>query len=88
MLEIDSRGLDNLDRAILTAIIEKFGGGPVGVDTISAAVSEDKDTIENVYEPFLIREGLVEKTPRGRKATKLAYRHLGLSLSEGQPKLL
>ena len=88
MLEIDSMGLDNLDRAILTAIIEKFGGGPVGIDTISAAVSEEKDTIENVYEPFLIREGLVEKTPRGRKATQLAYRHMGLTPSEGQPKLL
>ena len=88
MLEIDSMGLDNLDRAILTAIIEKFGGGPVGIDTISAAVSEDKDTIENVYEPFLIREGLVEKTPRGRKATQLAYGHLGLSRTESQPKLL
>ena len=88
MLEIDSMGLDNLDRAILTAIIEKFGGGPVGIDTISAAVSEDKDTIENVYEPFLIREGLLEKTPRGRKATKLAYGHLGLRPTEGQPKLL
>ena len=88
MLEIDSKGLDNLDRAILTAIIEKFGGGPVGIDTISAAVSEDKDTIENVYEPFLIREGLVEKTPRGRKATQLAYGHLGLSRSQNQPKLL
>ena len=88
MLEIDSMGLDNLDRAILTAIIEKFGGGPVGIDTISAAVSEDKDTIENVYEPFLIREGLVEKTPRGRKATQLAYGHLGLSRSQNQPKLL
>lgn len=79
MLEIDSRGLDTLDREILLAIIEKFGGGPVGVDTISAAVSEDKDTIENVYEPFLIREGLIEKTPRGRKATRLAYGHLGIS---------
>ncbi|MCY3986701.1 MAG: Holliday junction branch migration DNA helicase RuvB, partial [Candidatus Dadabacteria bacterium] len=88
MLEIDSMGLDNLDRAILTAIIEKFGGGPVGIDTISAAVSEDKDTIENVYEPFLIREGLIEKTPRGRRATKLAYGHLGLKPTEGQPKLL
>ena len=88
MLEIDSMGLDNLDRAILTAIIEKFGGGPVGIDTISAAVSEDKDTIENVYEPFLIREGLVKKTPRGRKVTPLAYRHLGLTPSQGQPKLL
>lgn len=89
MLEIDSRGLDTLDREILLAIIEKFGGGPVGVDTISAAVSEDKDTIENVYEPFLIREGLIEKTPRGRKATRLAYGHLGISASrrEGRPGL-
>lgn len=89
MLEIDSRGLDTLDREILLAIIEKFGGGPVGVDTISAAVSEDKDTIENVYEPFLIREGLIEKTPRGRKATRLAYGHLGISApqGEGQPGL-
>lgn len=89
MLEIDSRGLDTLDREILLAIIEKFGGGPVGVDTISAAVSEDKDTIENVYEPFLIREGLIEKTPRGRKATRLAYGHLGISAPrrEGRPGL-
>lgn len=84
MLEIDSRGLDTLDREILLAIIEKFGGGPVGVDTISAAVSEDKDTIENVYEPFLIREGLIEKTPRGRKATRLAYGHLGISAPQGE----
>jgi len=88
MLEIDPRGLDNLDRAILTSIIEKFGGGPVGIDTISAAVSEDKDTIENVYEPFLIREGLMEKTPRGRKATQLAYEHLGITKPHSQPKLL
>ncbi len=88
MLEIDSRGLDRLDRAILTSIIEKFGGGPVGVETISAAVSEDKDTIENVYEPFLIREGLIEKTPKGRKATRLAYEHLGIPRPEIQPRLL
>lgn len=88
MFAIDSMGLDDLDREILLAIIEKFGGGPVGIDTISAAVSEDKDTIENVYEPFLIREGLVEKTPRGRKATRLAYGHLGLNVpSSGQPEL-
>lgn len=85
MLEIDSRGLDTLDREILLAIIEKFGGGPVGVDTISAAVSEDKETIENVYEPFLIREGLIEKTPRGRKATRLAYGHLGIPAPGKEP---
>ncbi|MEE9214323.1 MAG: Holliday junction branch migration DNA helicase RuvB, partial [Thermodesulfobacteriota bacterium] len=66
MFEVDSIGLDNLDRMILEAIILKFNGGPVGIDTISAAVSEDKDTIEDVYEPFLIREGLIQKTPRGR----------------------
>ncbi len=87
MLEIDSKGLDSLDRAILTTVIEKFGGGPVGVETISAAVSEAKDTIENVYEPFLIREGFIEKTPRGRKTTHLAYEHLGLHSSSKQAKL-
>ncbi len=78
MLEVDSLGLDNLDRAILSTIIEKFKGGPVGIETIAAAVSEDKDTIEDVYEPFLIRQGLIAKTPRGRTATPLAYAHLKL----------
>ncbi|MBI2485724.1 MAG: Holliday junction branch migration DNA helicase RuvB [Deltaproteobacteria bacterium] len=76
MLEVDSLGLDNVDRAILTTIIEKFKGGPVGIETIAAAVSEDKDTIEDVYEPFLIRQGLIAKTPRGRTVTPLAYSHL------------
>ncbi|MGH7808311.1 MAG: Holliday junction branch migration DNA helicase RuvB [Thermodesulfobacteriota bacterium] len=76
MLEVDSLGLDNLDRTILSTIIEKFNGGPVGIETIAAAVSEDKDTIEDVYEPFLIRQGLLAKTPRGRTATPLAYSHL------------
>ncbi len=76
MLEVDSLGLDNLDRAILSTIIEKFKGGPVGIETIAAAVSEDKDTIEDVYEPFLIRQGLIAKTPRGRTVTPLAYSHL------------
>ncbi len=78
MLEVDSLGLDNLDRSILTTIIEKFRGGPVGIETIAAAVSEDKDTIEYVYEPFLIRQGLLAKTPRGRAVTPLAYSHLNL----------
>lgn len=76
MLEVDSLGLDNVDRAILLAIAEKFNGGPVGIETISAAISEDKDTIEEVYEPFLIRQGFLAKTPRGRMATPLAYSHL------------
>lgn len=78
MLEVDSLGLDGLDRAILEAIIHKFNGGPVGIDTLSAAVSEEKDTIEDVYEPFLVRQGLLVKTPRGRAATPLAYDHLNI----------
>ncbi|MBF0517487.1 MAG: Holliday junction branch migration DNA helicase RuvB [Nitrospirae bacterium] len=76
-LNIDNLGLDDMDRKVLLTIIEKFGGGPVGVETISASVSEDKDTIEDVYEPYLLQEGLLERTPRGRLATPLAYRHLG-----------
>ena len=78
MLEVDSLGLDGLDRAILEAIIEKFNGGPVGIDTLSAAVSEEKDTIEYVYEPFLLRLGLIVKTPRVRAATPIAYDHLNI----------
>ncbi len=87
MLEVDSLGLDNLDRAILEAIIDKFSGGPVGIDTIAAAVSEDKDTIEDVYEPFLIRQGLLAKTPRGRTATTFAYTHLNRVPPESQKGL-
>jgi len=87
MLEVDSLGLDGLDRAILEAIIEKFNGGPVGIDTLSAAVSEEKDTIEYVYEPFLVREGLIIKTPRGRAATPLAYDHLKIAYPQMQKGL-
>lgn len=87
MFEVDGRGLDNLDRAILEAIVNKFKGGPVGIETIAAAVSEDKDTIEYVYEPFLIREGFLEKTPRGRRVTPLAYSHLKLTIPEEQKGL-
>lgn len=87
MLEVDSLGLDTVDRAILTAIIEKFKGGPVGIETISAAVSEDKDTIEYVYEPYLLRQGLLAKTPRGRTVTSLAYMHLKLKPPHGQSGL-
>ena len=78
MLEVDACGLDRNDRRILTTIIEKFSGGPVGVETIAAAVSEETDTIEDVYEPFLIQMGFLNRTPRGRAVTVAAYRHLGI----------
>jgi len=78
LLKIDQLGLDDQDRILLNTIIEKFAGGPVGLGTLAAATGEDKDTIENVYEPYLIQEGLLQRTPRGRMATKLAYKHLGL----------
>ncbi|MDP3441232.1 MAG: Holliday junction branch migration DNA helicase RuvB, partial [Ignavibacteria bacterium] len=78
-LNIDKRGLDLMDNKILSTIIQKFKGGPVGVSTIATAVSEDPGTIEEVYEPFLIKEGFLQRTPRGREVTDLAYKHLGLS---------
>ncbi len=78
-LNIDSRGLDQMDNKILSTIIDKFGGGPVGLNTIATAVSEDSGTIEEVYEPFLIMEGFLKRTPRGREATELAYNHLGIT---------
>ena len=76
LLEVDRLGLDKGDRAILETIAEKFGGGPVGLDTIAAALGEDSGTIEDVYEPYLIQNGLIERTPRGRAITRLAYEHL------------
>jgi Holliday junction DNA helicase RuvB len=76
-LNIDENGLDEMDNRILLAIIEKFGGGPVGLNTIATAVGEESGTIEEVYEPFLIKEGYLKRTPRGREATEHAYRHLG-----------
>ena len=80
-LNIDKRGLDAIDNKILTTIIEKFKGGPVGASTIATAISEDQGTFEEVYEPFLIKEGFIRRTPRGREATELAYTHLGLSIN-------
>ena len=77
--EVDDRGLDGMDRLLLQAIAGRFGGGPVGVETLSAAISEERDTIEYVIEPFLVQEGFVMRTPRGRVATEAAYRHLGLA---------
>ena len=83
-LDIDPRGLDQMDNKILSTIIHKFGGGPVGINTIATAVSEDAGTIEEVYEPFLIKEGFLKRTPRGREVTALAYSHLGIApLSDG-----
>ena len=78
-LNIDKRGLDLMDNKILTTIINKFKGGPVGVGTIATAVGEDAGTLEEVYEPFLIKEGFIHRTPRGREVTDLAYKHLGIS---------
>lgn len=84
-LNIDQYGLDEIDNKILTTIIDKFKGGPVGVTTIATAIGEDPGTLEEVYEPFLIQEGFIRRTPRGREVTELAYRHLGrpLQLREG-----
>ena len=81
-LNIDSRGLDQMDNKILATIIEKFNGGPVGLNTIATAVSEEAGTIEEVYAPFLIKEGYLKRTPRGREATKLAYSHLGYDYND------
>jgi len=78
LLEVDHEGLDRLDRAILSVICEKFGGGPVGLSTLAAGVGEEQDTIEDVYEPYLLQMGLIQRTPRGRMATARAWEHLGL----------
>ncbi len=92
LMEIDHLGLDDVDRRILATIIEKFGGGPVGLDTIGAAISEDSATIMDVYEPYLIQLGFIDRTPRGRTCTKHAYNHLGIEIPEdpsaGQQRLL
>jgi Holliday junction DNA helicase RuvB len=91
LLEIDELGLDDLDRRVLSAIIEKFGGGPVGLETIAASISEEADTIMDVVEPYLLQLGFLERTPRGRAATPHAYRHLNHTPPEtppAQPRLL
>jgi Holliday junction DNA helicase RuvB len=82
MLEVDKLGLDDMDRRMLEAIIVKFGGGPVGLNNLAVAVGEEAETLEDVYEPFLIQEGFIKRTPRGRQATNLAYEHLGISERE------
>jgi Holliday junction DNA helicase RuvB len=87
LLQVDQEGLDRLDREILRAICERFNGGPVGLSTLAVAVGEEEDTIQDVYEPYLLQRGLIERTPRGRAATKRAYAHLGLEVP-GPPTLL
>ena len=82
ILDVDKMGLDNDDRNILLTVIQKFSGGPVGLETLAAALGEDAGTLEDVYEPYLLMNGLINRTPRGRVATEAAYRHLGLSMNE------
>ena len=79
LYEVDDSGLDRLDRAVLTAVVRRFGGGPVGLNSIAAAISEEKDAIEDIYEPFLIQIGFIDRTPRGRVATARAYNYFGLT---------
>ena len=86
-MEIDNLGLDNIDRVLLTTMIKNYNGGPVGLDTIAAAIGEESVTIEDVYEPYLMQIGFLSRTPRGRCVTPLAYHHLGIE-QPGQQSLL
>jgi len=87
-LEVDAKGFDQMDRRLLLTIIDKFEGGPVGLDTLAAALNEEKDTLEDVYEPFLIQEGFLDRTPRGRQATRIAYEYFGKERSARQQETL
>ena len=82
LLEVDAHGFDEVDRRLLLTIIEKFGGGPVGVNALAAAISEEPDAIEDIYEPYLLQHGFLDRTPRGRTATRRAYEHLGLPVPD------
>jgi len=88
LLEVDQLGLDEMDRQVLRAIIEKFGGGPVGLETIAAAVSEEPDTVMDVVEPYLLQMGFLERTARGRVATAGAYEHLGIPFERAEQPAL
>lgn len=88
MLEVDELGLDHIDRRILSSMIDKFGGGPVGLDTLSATTGEESVTIEDVYEPYLLQLGFIARTPRGRVAMPAAYKHLGRYLDEDKALML
>jgi Holliday junction DNA helicase RuvB len=87
LLEVDDQGFDEVDRKLLRTIIEKFSGGPVGVNSLAAAISEEKDAIEDIYEPFLIQAGFLDRTPRGRIATQRAYEYFGLTAPERDSRL-
>jgi Holliday junction DNA helicase RuvB len=87
LLQVDGEGLDRLDRELLRAVCETFGGGPVGLSTLAVAVGEEQDTIEDVYEPYLLQRGLLERTPRGRVATRRAWSHLGIEPPAGEARL-
>ena len=87
MLEVDPHGFDEIDRKLLLTIIEKYQGGPVGVNTLAAALAEESDAIEEIYEPFLIQIGFLNRTPRGRVATQLAYEHFGITPNRRQSSL-
>ena len=78
ILDVDKLGLDNNDRTLLLTLIQKFSGGPVGLETLAASIGEDAGTLEDVYEPYLLMNGLINRTPRGRTSTELAYRHFGI----------
>jgi holliday junction DNA helicase RuvB len=86
-LEVDHLGLDRIDRTLLKSMIEKYNGGPVGLETLAATTGEDAGTIEDVYEPYLLQQGLLQRTPRGRVASPLAYQHLGLTPPKGTPEV-
>src|SRR5207247_11255064 len=85
LFEVDERGLDKLDLSILTTLVAKFRGGPVGLSTLAAAVGEETDTVEDVYEPYLLHLAFLKRTPRGRVATERAYRHLGAQIEGALP---
>jgi holliday junction DNA helicase RuvB len=85
LLEVDAHGFDEVDRRLLLTIIQKFGGGPVGVNALAAAISEEPDAIEDIYEPYLLQHGFLDRTPRGRTATRRAYEHLGLAVPDAGP---
>ena len=85
MLDVDDSGMDDVTRHLIEVIVDKFGGGPVGINTLAAATEEEKDTIQDIYEPFLIQKGFLDRTPRGRMATALAYRYLGRPVPAGLP---
>ncbi len=85
MLDVDPHGFDLMDRKLLEAVLFKFGGGPVGLDNLAAAIGEERDTIEDVLEPYLIQQGYLQRTPRGRIATGLAYQHFGVTAPQTGP---